>query len=388
MGQQRACAVEGASPRNGTPARERIGGQSGIHRGSSGSVGAVCTRSGAALVGVLALVAALLAALAAGPTAHAASDPVATQVESASITPGSFATVKASCEPGEVPVGGGTGPEKVAFVRLTEIAPGFGDSHAFFADEGAGPAPDVWFSSATNGEVGQENLQRTGAVCVPSDVPTSSVVEQESVSAGSLGTRVVTCPSGSVAMGGGPSPTDLLEVRVTKTAPRLADRLLDMGPGQAPAPTGWSSAVRNFDTKDHGWAAVVVCQERSDAFTVIAEETVDAGPGATGSVRADCPTGALAIGGGVDPTNVKDMFITGSEPVVDGQPLFFVEDGRRAAPTAWIGHVRNDTEFPQRFAVGVVCVSEPGPRPIAVAALASLALLQRRARARRRRLGS
>lgn len=318
---------------------------------------------------------------------NAASDPVATQVESASITPGSFAIASASCEAGEVPVGGGTGPEDIVFVRLTEVAPGFGGMSAIFAGEGAGPAPDVWFSSAVNGEAGQENVQRTGAVCVPSDVPTSSVVAQETVSADSFGTRMVTCPSGSVAVGGGPSPADVLDVRVTKTAPRLSDRLLNIGPGQASAPTGWSSAVRNLDTKDHDWAAVVVCQERSDAFTVIAEETVAAGPAATESVRADCPTGALAIGGGVDPTNVKDMFITGSEPVVEGQPLFFAEDGRRAAPTAWTGHVRNDTEFPQSFAVGVVCVPEPGARSLAGIALASLAALKRGARARRRRLG-
>jgi len=395
MGQQRTSATEAASPRDRPPPRRprgargalgapgRPGGRSGSSRGArewSGAVGARWCPALPALVG--------LAGLLSAAAGHAASDPVATQVESDSITPGDFVVTGASCEAGEVPVGGGTGPEDITFVRLTEVAPGFGDSPAFFADEGPGPAPDVWFSSAVNGELGQENVQRTGAVCVPDDVPTSSVVERESVSADSFGTRVATCPSGSVAVGGGPSPADVADVRVTKTAPRLEDRLLDTDPGQASAPTGWSSAVRNLDDVEHDWVAVAVCQERSDVFTVIAEETVDPGPGATESVRVDCPTGALAIGGGVDPANVKDMFITGSEPVVGGQPLFFVEDGRRAAPTAWIGHVRNDTEFQQSVAVGVVCVPEPGARPLAAAALASLAALQRRARARRRRLGA
>jgi hypothetical protein len=62
-----------------------------------------------------------------------------------------------------------------------------------------------------------------------------------------------------------------------------------------------------------------------------------------GGATATCPTGMQAIGGGVDPSNVLTMSVTGSMPAVGGFNPGQLIDGQHGAATAWRGFARNDS---------------------------------------------
>jgi len=268
------------------------------------------------------------------------------------------------------------------FARLTErsCCPGF-------APEGDAGAPDSWFSSVQS-ESGEAEIHVTGAVCVDDAVSTSSRIEREEIAGhGGFAMARAECPAGTVAVGGGVSPEKLEDVFVTQSTPEFPTRPLNLPDGPVAAPTRWSGTMRNDQDVAREFAVVAVCQDRDDVSAMVASDVVGAGPGAVANVGVECPDEHVAIGGGVDPENVYLVTVTGSEPLLEGTSLFFVDDGRRSAPTGWYASVRNDTDDEQRFAVTAICVPEPDPRALAAAALgvlAGLATLARRSPAARR----
>lgn len=90
------------------------------------------------------------------------------------------------------------------------------------------------------------------------------------------------------------------------------------------------------------------------ARTIIDSATVAAGT--FNVLRVNCPTGMVALSGGVDVENVLSMVVSSSAPVYGDDRLLFVGDGAASAPTGWQATAINDAATVQDFRVGVLCV--------------------------------
>jgi hypothetical protein len=74
--------------------------------------------------------------------------------------------------------------------------------------------------------------------------------------------------------------------------------------------------------------------------TVVASLTLAASDFST--LRASCPSGYEATGGGVDPQNVFQVAVTGSGPTWNGARLLGQTDGQHTAANGWQASVRNN----------------------------------------------
>jgi hypothetical protein len=75
----------------------------------------------------------------------------------------------------------------------------------------------------------------------------------------------------------------------------------------------------------------------------------------SGGATATCPTGMQAIGGGVDPSSVLNMVVTGSMPVVGGLNPGQLADGQHGPATAWRGFANNNADAGSTVTVSVIC---------------------------------
>lgn len=92
--------------------------------------------------------------------------------------------------------------------------------------------------------------------------------------------------------------------------------------------------------------------------TVVSSDTAPAG--SFGVERVLCPSGFVAIGGGIDMQNVLTMRVTSSAPVFPGgERLLTQSDGFQPAPIGWQASALNLAGVPQEFKVAVVCAYLP-----------------------------
>jgi hypothetical protein len=107
-------------------------------------------------------------------------------------------------------------------------------------------------------------------------------------------------------------------------------------------------------------ASLVYTRAQSDArflrgglVTVVASTTVAADT--EGGVSPTCPAGYQAISGGADSTNVREVYLTGFGPQVEGSSIVALSDGQHGAPTAWRAFVRNYDTTTQTLKAVVTC---------------------------------
>ena len=93
----------------------------------------------------------------------------------------------------------------------------------------------------------------------------------------------------------------------------------------------------------------------SGVSTVVGSGTATAG--SFGVERVLCPTGTLAVGGGVDLENVLTMTVTSSGPTFEqnNNRLIFQPNGVNPAPIGWQASARNDDTTTKSFKVAVIC---------------------------------
>lgn len=89
------------------------------------------------------------------------------------------------------------------------------------------------------------------------------------------------------------------------------------------------------------------------SFTIVASTTV--GANNFGTAVATCPSGNVAISGGIDLNNVFSMKVTASGPMFAGNRLLLTGDGTQGSPTGWWGAARNEGAAAQSLKVAVIC---------------------------------
>lgn len=173
----------------------------------------------------------------------------------------------------------------------------------------------------------------------------------------------VLCPDGSVALGGGLDPANVLTMRLTSNAPAFgpenADRLMNSPNGTRPAPTAWQSSARNDEAFAQSFKVAAICSDDTTVTTEVAASFVDTGTSAT--LRVLCPEGSVAIGGGVDTGNIYVVSVAAQGPVFGAGPgntLAGLAIGTGPAPLGWEATVRNDLGVDQAFKVAAICSTE------------------------------
>ncbi len=149
-------------------------------------------------------------------------------------------------------------------------------------------------------------------------------------------------------------------------APRLARdlggvRLVAVADGSSGAPNGWWGAVRNNSSSAKTFKVGVVCQPLGGITTMISSITVTGGGSFSGTRYAQCPTGSVAIGGGIDVGDVDWVFASETAPVFGPTytSLMQQDPGVNPAPTGWQTSAINSDESMKVLKVGAICARWP-----------------------------
>jgi len=112
--------------------------------------------------------------------------------------------------------------------------------------------------------------------------------------------------------------------------------------------TAIEQAVNDNDSR-------ITALENKQIITVI--DTSDPiAPGSFKTLRVLCPTThPIAIGGGIDLSNVLTMVVTSSAPTVGDTRTYQLADGQDAAPDGWQASARNNDSSSKDFKLAVIC---------------------------------
>ncbi len=152
-------------------------------------------------------------------------------------------------------------------------------------------------------------------------------------------------------------------------SPVPANKTCTIAVAFAPQAAGPASAILNISDNAKSSPQAVTLQGRGAAvtpppttpptsigagsFTVVASATIS--PGNFALAVATCPSGDVAIGGGVDLGNVFTMKVTASAPMFGTNRLLLTGDGSQGSPTGWEGAARNDSAATQSLKVAAIC---------------------------------
>jgi len=291
-----------------------------------------------------------------------------TIVNRGSVANGASADVYASCPSGMAALSGGVDLENVLTMRVTTLAPTYSGTIMFNKPDGNNGAPDGWYASARN-DSGGTRLVVVGVVCAPV-TGVVSVLNTTTIAAGGFGGNNITCPSGTVATGGGVDNQYPLQMIVTSDSPRFEGssfRTLEQPVGTGPAPNGWYGTAHNIGGSAGMMRLGAVCAPLTGISTVIAAANVS--PGNFESANPVCPSGQIAVGGGVDLYNVLTMSVTSLEMKFGSDPSFLWErsNGENPAPVSWLGFARNDDSTSKQIKAASICALRPLPPPVAIA---------------------
>lgn len=204
--------------------------------------------------------------------------------------------------------------------------------------------------------------------------------------AGGASDDSVSCPVGTVAIGGGGLTTGGgTDSRLTASAPTFADSpfgndLSDQPDGEAVLPRGWNVAYDNLGAGTTG-IVFVACADFDDVHPIVVSDTVSGG--ASKVVVADCPPGTAAVAGGFDAAQRTGLRLAASSPLFPGfifpESIFAIDGATAENAESWRVVVHSDSLLATTFQVVAMCVPEPASGSVGVVVAALAALARRRA---------
>jgi hypothetical protein len=229
-----------------------------------------------------------------------------------------FLRTTVRCPAGKVAISGGVrkvGPaENGSPIVMQESGPG----------TVGGGAVSLWLVSLRN-TAAENRIVELRAVCVEPPPGYEVVGETAAVASGDVLRRIVACPAGTVALGGGAqvvgSGTGDFRTNLLESAP-------DVVSGSA---TTWAVAVRNNGGQERSMGFRAVCAEAPSGYEVIGSQVTVDGDEHAGQA-ANCPAGTLVVGGGVGPTSGLAVFFY---PALRESYPFGIDASR------WVAHTYN-----------------------------------------------
>ncbi len=263
------------------------------------------------------------------------------------------------CPQGTVALGGGVDVSDVLKMTIFSTGPTVNGSRLYSTADGTHGAPDGWFGGVYNGDTIFRPF-KVGAICVPLTGVTT-VVTSITVGPEAWWFARANCPAGKMVVGGGVDVEDDLSMIVTSSGPTIDRiRLINKPDGSYGAPDGWWGTVRNNAVSEKTFKVGVVCQPLGGITTVISSNTAAAQ--SWGTQAASCPTGSIAVGGGIDVENVNSVLATATAPRFElPQATLMQRDaGVQPAPIGWQTSVfNNDPAASKTFKVGAICARWP-----------------------------
>jgi hypothetical protein len=259
------------------------------------------------------------------------------------------------CPQGMIALGGGVDVGDAFNMTVSTNGPTVDKKRMLTIGGGTHGAANGWFGGALNAtEPGKP--YKLGAVCAPT-TGTSTVVVSSTTSGGS-GQTSLTCPAGTVTLGGGVDVDNVALMNTSSSGPTFAGTPPhQMAAGTYGAPDGWTGSASSVSDRDFYVGAV--CGPMKGIQSVVVDDRVFGG--ANINVEAACPTGTIAIGGGVTTDDVVSSAVTASGPAFGDtlHGILIEPDGWGAAPIGWEADVRNDGAGQVIVAVVAICAHWP-----------------------------
>jgi hypothetical protein len=281
-----------------------------------------------------------------------------TVVQSQNLGPSTFDSIHVECPAGMTATGGGVDVESTLTMDVTASAPTFGGTQhrLLFRRDGSNAAPVGWQGSVLNRSAGVRKFT-VGVICATLS-GARTVVGSSDVLVSGFGSKRVTCPAGTVAVGGGIDTENVKTMMVTSSAPTFAGpshRLGQQPDGIHPAPDGWQASARNEGTLTKKFKVAAICAPLTGVLTHVVSDAVV--PASHNRERAMCPTGYVTLGGGIDVTQLLKMTVSSS---AQSYPKFQFRlhqqpDGINPAANGWNASAINKDVVIHAIKVGVIC---------------------------------
>jgi hypothetical protein len=308
---------------------------------------------------------AVAATLSGAPGAWAAAGDDAVVVTVPQTVPGATrAGVAVDCGPDRRAIGGGA-----AIVGLVNNV-GNGllvsnplDSSGETATTVSGDVPRYWYTAVENENASISQDFRFYAVCSANSDATVQAVSFTVYHATPVpfipmyGGRVIPCPSGQRAIGGGLGYTNTLAEGRARIDTNGPDGAIIGKPQTGEVVNAWDTEAVNLSTTtDLDYRGFAICSAASQATL----QTAPFSTNSSGRANAVCPSGGRALSGGLVSTDVNEWFVRDAYPT-DAAGNSLPADGGVAQ--GWSASVVKTGAGESNFTVSALC--EPGPPPAA-----------------------
>jgi len=185
-------------------------------------------------------------------------------------------------------------------------------------------------------------------------------------SAGGSTDSTISCPAGYDAISGGLDNLNSANLQITNLAPTFEGvALLQEADGTHAPANGWHASVINTDSASHQAFISVTCAQNTGITVVINSLSVPAataGGFGMGYQQAFCPSGQVAIAGGVDVEHPEAMKMAASSGYYSGVTTYILDldPGTNAAPIGWAYWIDNHGPTAGIMKVAAMCSSASG----------------------------
>jgi hypothetical protein len=174
----------------------------------------------------------------------------------------------------------------------------------------------------------------------------------------------INCPAGYIALSGGLDNLNSGSFEITALAPTFGNvALFAQADGTRGAADGWYASVINYDSAAHPVTVSAVCVPVPDGVVVVVGSTgvtaVANNEAGGGFVAVACPSGTVAVGGGVDISRPEAMKLISSSPWWASGATYLTERtaGINPAPDGWAGLTSNQGPNAGTMKVAAVCAN-------------------------------